>query len=206
MTPDAAKQLTPEQKALFAKVQKALAENNAWLTDTTTKISGSTDDVIDSLRKELGLTKEEWQAFQDMADPAKRGYQIYGEDQLDITAKGDQLYFHGTGDAAKLDSVRFDLAGNRVLFHDKQLPFLRMHHSTGADNAFHTPAVTYEYELENSSVSDSTNINTMRLETYDFGVVQLPLTGKTIVTFMTIAVNGANLSAQPGIVLVAILE
>ncbi len=133
--------MTPEQTALLAKVQKAFADNSDWLTDTTKKISGKPEDVTDSLRIRLGLTKEEWKTFQDMVDPAKKSYHIYGEDTLEILSRGDQLYFRGTGDAAKLDSVRIDLAGNRVLFKDKQISFSRVHHTTGVDNPLHSPAV-----------------------------------------------------------------
>ncbi|HVU96143.1 MAG TPA: hypothetical protein VHE34_13010 [Puia sp.] len=204
--PDPTKQLTSDQKALLAKVQKALADKMGWLFDSTGKVSGNTADITDSIRKRMGLTKEEWKSFQDMADPAQRGYQIFGEDKLEIVANGDKLSFKGTGNAAHLNSVRFDLAGNRVLFGDKPMPFLRMHHSNGSDNAFHTPVVTYEYELENSSMADSTNMNTLRMERYDFGVARLPLAGKTILMFMTMNVQGGSISVQPGIALVAILE
>jgi len=204
--PDPTKQLTSGQKVLLAKVQKALTDNKIWLFDSSRKVSGNTEAVTDSVRTRMGLTKEEWKNFQDMADPAQRGYQIYGEDKLEIIANGDQLSFKGTGNAANLNSLRFDLSGNRILFGDKQIPFLRMHHSNGSDNAFHTPGVTYEYELENSSMSDSTNVNTLRMERYDFGVAHLPLAGKTMVMFMTMNVQGGNLSVQPGIALLAFLE
>jgi hypothetical protein len=152
---DLGKHLTADQRALLAKIQKALADDSGWLSDTTRKVSGSTEAVIDSLRIRLGLTKEEWKTFQDISDPAKQNYQLYGGDTLDIVSKGDQLYFRGTGDASKLDSVRIDLVGHRVLFKDKTIPFSRVHHTAGENNTFHAPAVTYEYELENSSMSDS---------------------------------------------------
>jgi hypothetical protein len=38
---------------------KALADNSGWLTDMAKKISGKPEDVIDSVRIRLGLTKEE---------------------------------------------------------------------------------------------------------------------------------------------------
>jgi hypothetical protein len=204
--PDLGKQLTPEETALLAKVQKALADNGDWLSDTTKKISGNTEDVTDSVRIRLGLTKEEWKTFKDMADPAKKSYQIYGEDTIEIISGGDQLHFRGTGSAAKLDSVRIDLTGNRVLFKDKQIPFSRVHQSTGEDNGLHSPAVTYEYELENSSMSDSTNVKTLRMERYEFGVARLPLAGKTMIMFMTMNMQGGNFSTQPAIMLIAFLE
>src|SRR5579863_2051285 len=108
---DPTKQLTAEQKALLAKVRQALSENTAWVLDpdSNKNISGTREEILDDVRKKLNLTKEEWKTLQDLTDVAKKDVDIYGTDTLEITVTGDQLYFRGTGRAAGLDSVCFDL-------------------------------------------------------------------------------------------------
>jgi hypothetical protein len=192
---DPNKQLTPEQKALLAKVRKALSENTAWVLDpdSVKHMSGTRDEILNNIRKELKLTEEEWKNLQDLTDVAKKDVDIYGKDTLEITAKGDILYFRGTGMASGLDSVCFDLTRNTALFRHQQIPFMNIFHINANANAFHTPCVTYAYELNQNSMSDSTDINTLHMERYDFGVSRLPLIGKTMVIFMT-----ANANMQDG--------
>jgi hypothetical protein len=200
---DPNKQLTLEQKALLAKVRKALSENTAWVLDpdSAKHMSGTREEVLDDLRKKLNLTEDEWKALQDLTDVAKKDVDIYGEDMLEITATGNQLYFHGTGKASGLDSLCFDLGRNMALFRHRQIPFINIFHVSSTANAFHTPGVTYTYELNQNSMSDSTDINTLHMERYDFGVSHLPLVGKTMVIFMTVNANmqGGKPVVQPDV-------
>jgi hypothetical protein len=78
---------------------------------------------------------------------------------------------------------------------------MNVFHIPAAANAFHTPAVTYAYEMNNNSMTDSTDTNTLHMERYDFGVSYQPLTGKTMVIFMTATANmrGVNPVVQPDI-------
>jgi hypothetical protein len=192
---DPGKQLTSGQKALLAKVEKALPENTAWVLDpdSVKHISGTREEILDDIRKKLNLTEDEWRTLQDLTDVAKKDVDIYGEDTLEIRATGDQLYFHGTGKASGLDSVCFDLGQNMALFRHRQIPFMNIFHVPATANAFHTPCVTYAYELNQNSMSDSTDISTLHMERYDFGLSHLPLIGKTMVIFMT-----ANMNMQGG--------
>jgi len=125
---DPSKQLTPGQTALLAKVRKALSENTAWVLDpdSAKHMSGTREEVLDDLRKKLNLTEDEWKTLQDLTDVAKKDVDIYGEDTLEITATGDQLYFHGTGKASGLDSLCFDLGHNMALFRHRQIPFINV--------------------------------------------------------------------------------
>ncbi|OJW60976.1 MAG: hypothetical protein BGO55_31180 [Sphingobacteriales bacterium 50-39] len=201
---DPNKQLTAEQKALLAKVRKALSENTAWVLDpdSAKHISGTREGVLNDVRKKLNLTEEEWKALQDLTDVAKKDIDIYGNDTLEIIARGDILYFRGTGKASGLDSVCFDLARNIALFRQRNIPFMNIFHIPATANAFRTPGVTYAYELNNNTMTDSTDINTLHLERYDFGVSYQPLTGRTMVIFMTATGNmhGVNPVLQPNIV------
>ena len=205
------KPLTPEQNALLAKIQKALSENMSSIMDPDSgskkTVSGNKEDILDGIRQKLGLTKEEWKTYQEITDPAKRGVAIYGEDTLEITSQGKLITFRGTGRAAAMDSLRVDLALNKVFFGQQQLAFRGIAHVKGADNGFHTPAVTYGYELNNHSMSDSADINTLKMETSDFGVTRFPLTGKTMIVLFTAIVQGsAHMQPQPGITLVFLME
>jgi hypothetical protein len=134
-------------------------------------------------------------------DVAKKDVDMYGEDTLEITATGDQLYFHGTGKTSGLDSVCFDLGQNMALFRHRQIPFMNISHVPATANAFHTPCVTYAYELNQNSMSDSTDINTIHMVRYDFGVSHLALIGKTMVIFMTATMNmqGGKPVVQPDV-------
>ena len=192
---DPNKQLTPEQNALLAKVREALSESTTWVldTDSVKHISGTRQEILNDVRKKLNLTPEEWQSLQDLTDVAQKGVAFYGADTLEITAVGEELHFRGTGKAARLDSVTFDLAQNSAVFQQHRIPFMNIFHISAAANAFHTPAVTYAYELNQHSMSDSTDINTLHSERYDFGVSYQPLTGKAQVIFMT-----ANMNMQAG--------
>jgi hypothetical protein len=200
---DPTKQLTAEQKALLSKVRQALSENTAWVLDpdSNKNISGNREEILDDLRKKLNLTEEEWKTLQDLTDVAKKDVDICGKDTLEITARGDQLYFHGTGKTAGLDSVCFDLGRNMALLRHRQIPFMNIFHIPATSNAFHTPCVTYAYELNQNFMSDSTDISTLHMERYDFGVSLLPLIGKTMVIFMTANVNmqGGKPIVQPDI-------
>jgi len=146
---DPNKQLTPEQKALLAKVRKALPENTAWVIDPDSikHMSGTREEILNDVRKDLNLTEEEWKTLQDLTDIAKKDVDIYGEDALEITAEGDLLHFRGTGKASGLDSLCFDLTRNMALFRHRQIPFMNIFHINASASAFHTPCVTYAYEL-----------------------------------------------------------
>ncbi|MDP4215024.1 MAG: hypothetical protein Q8927_02405 [Bacteroidota bacterium] len=180
-------QLTTGQKALLAKVSKFLSESTAWVLhpDSVQHASGTREQILDGIRKELHLTEEEWKTLKDLTDVAKRDIDIYGNDTLDVTAKGDILYFRGTGKASALDSVCFDLGRNTAMFRHRPIPFMNIFQVAATANAFHTPCVTYAYELNHNTMSDSTDINTLHMERYDFGVSRLPLIEKTMVIFMT---------------------
>lgn len=145
---DPNKQLTAEQKALIAKVRKSLPENAAWVLDpdSVKQMSGTREEILNDVRKKLNLTEVEWKTLQDLTDVAKKDVDIYGNDTLEITARGNILYFRGTGKASGLDSVRFNLAENIALFRQRQIPFMSIFHIPATANAFHTPAVTYAYE------------------------------------------------------------
>ena len=203
------KPLTPEQTVLLAKIQKAMSENLASMMDPDSikSVSGKKEDIEDAIRQKLGLTREEWETYQDMTDPAKKGVAIYGEDTLEVIPQGEFLSFRGTGKARALDSVRLDLSHNKVLFRQHEIPFIRISHVSGSDNGFHTPAVSYMYELNNSSMSDSTDAGTLRMESFDFGISRFPLTGKTMVAFFTSTVQtGGNFQVRPNIMLAFLME
>jgi hypothetical protein len=127
---------------------------------------------------------------------------MYGHDTLEITGRGDILSFRGTGKASRFDSISFDLARNVALFRQFQIPFMKLFHVPATANAFHTPALTYAYELNHNTVTDSTDVSTLHFERFDFGVSYQPLTGKTVVIFMTASGNmhGASPVLQPDIV------
>jgi hypothetical protein len=200
---DPNKQLTVEQKSLLAKVRKALPENTAWVLDpdSVKHMSGTKEEILSEVRKNLNLTEVEWKTLQDLTDVAKKDIDIYGNDTLEITARGDVLYFRGTGRASGLDSVRFNLAQNIALFRQRQIPFMNIFHISATANAFRTPVLTYAYESNNNYLTDSTDINTLHIERYDFGVSYQPVTGKTMVIFMTATGNmhGASPIVQPDI-------
>jgi hypothetical protein len=200
---DPNKQLTAEQKALLAKVRKALPENTVWVLDpdSVKHMSGTREEILNDVRKKLNLTEIEWKTLQDLTDVAQKDVDIYGNDTLEITAREEILYFRGTGKASRLDSVCFDLARNNALFRQRQIPFMNIFHISATANAFHTPAVTYAYELNNNSMIDSTDINTLHVERYDFGVSYQPVSGKTMVIFMIATANmqGVNPVMQPDI-------
>ncbi|MBN9380235.1 MAG: hypothetical protein J0H74_05690 [Chitinophagaceae bacterium] len=197
------KQLTTEQKALLAKVRKALPENTAWVLDQDSHkhISGAKEEILNEVRKKLNLTEEEWKTLRDLTDVSKKDVDIYGNDTLEIIAKGDILCFRGTGKTSGLDSVRFDLARNIALFRQWQIPFMNIFHISATANGFHTPMTTYAYELNNNTMTDSTDINTLHFERYDFGVSYQPLTGKAMVIFMIATGNmhGGNPVLQPDV-------
>ena len=67
-------QLTAEQKALLAKVDKALSETTDWVLhpDSTRHLTGTRDEILNDIRKKLGLTEEEWKTLQDLTDVAKK--------------------------------------------------------------------------------------------------------------------------------------
>jgi hypothetical protein len=200
---DPTKQLTAEQKALLAKVRQALSETTAWVLDpdSSKHVSGTREEILGDVRKKLHLTEGDWKTLQDLTDVAKKDVDIYGTDTLEITARGNVLYFRGTGKAAGLDSVCFDLARNIALFRQRDIPFMNIFHIPATANAFHTPCVTYAYELNQNSMSDSTAISTLHLERYDFGVSRLPVIGKTMVLFMTATMHmqGGNPVVQPAV-------
>ena len=197
------KPLTAEQKALLVKVRKVLPENTAWVLDqdSVKHMSGTRDEILSDVRKKLNLTEVEWKTLQDLTDAAKKDVDIYGNDTLEITTREDLLYFRGTGKASGLDSVRFNLAQNIALFRQRQIPFMNIFHISATANAFRTPTLTYAYELNNNYMTDSTDINTLHMERYDFGVSYQPLTGKIMVIFMTATGNmhGVNPVVQPDI-------
>ena len=198
---DPNKHLAPEQKALLDKVRKALPDNATWVLDpdSAKHMSGTREEILSDVRKKLNLTEVEWKTLQDLTDVAKKDVEIYGNDTLEIVAKGDILYFHGTGKASGLDSVSFDLAQNVALFRQRQIPFMNVFHISATDNGFHTPCLTYAYELNNNSMADSTNINTVHMDRIDFGVSYQPLTGRTMVLFMTatMMMQGVKPVVQP---------
>jgi hypothetical protein len=200
---DPNKQLTTEQKAFLAKVRKALPENTAWVLDQDSHkhISGAKEEILNEVRKKLNLTEEEWKTLRDLTDVSKKDVDIDGNDTLEISAKGDILCFRGTGKASGLDSVRFDLARNIALFRQRQIPFMNIFHISATANGFHTPMVTYAYELNNNTMTDSTDINTLHFERYDFGVSYQPLTGTAMVIFMIASGNmhGGNPVLHPDV-------
>lgn len=201
---DPSKQPTAEQEALLTKVREALPADNLWVInpDSVKHMSGVKDEILNDVRKKLNLTEQEWKTLQDLTNVAKRDVDFYGDDILDITARGDILYFHGTGKASGLDSIRFDLGRNIVLFRQQQIPFMTIFHVPATANAFHTPAITYAYELNNNSMTDSTDITTLHMERYDFGVSYQPMTGKTMIIFMTATgeMHGDHPVLQPNVV------
>jgi len=140
---DPSQSFTPEQKALLVKVDKALAENTAWVLhpDSTRQLAGTKDEILDDIRKKLQLTEQEWNTLQDLTDVAKKNVELYGNDTLEIMASGDQLFFHGTGKASGMDSIFFDLHQNTAIFRQRSIPFMNIFHVPPTANSFHTPCV-----------------------------------------------------------------
>lgn len=167
-----------------------------WLCSTASAQSAA-DSAAAAIRRHLKPGKHPVHYFR----LGLNGADLYGDDLLDITAKGDILNFKGTGKASGLDSVRFDLARNIALFRQRQIPFIRIEHIRAADNGFHTPGVTYAYELSISSMTDSTDMSTLRMERYDFGISYLSATGKTMIVFMKtiMKVQGDKPNIKPDI-------
>jgi len=185
------KQLTGEQIALLDKVRKALPENTDWVLDphSAKHITGKKEDILNDVRVKLNLAEEEWKSLQELTNVAKKQVEMYGADTLEIAASGNVLYFRGTGEASGLDSVYFDLSRNIALYRQFHIPFMSIFHISEDANAFHTPLVTYAYELNNNSMTDSSDINTIHIERYDFGVSYQPQTGKVMLIFMTATGN-----------------
>lgn len=197
------KQPTVEQISLLAKVRKVLSENTAWVLDQKAHehISGTKEEILNEVRRKLHLTDQEWTTLQDLTDVTKKDVDFYGQDTLKVTVTGDVISFRGTGKASRLDSVSFNLVRNIALFRQRAIPFMGIYPVSATANGFHTPAVTYAYELNNHTMSDSSDINTLHFERYDFGVSYQPLTGKAVLMFMTATGNmqGGTPVLQPDV-------
>ena len=132
---------------------------------------------------------------------SQKDIEYYGNDTLEITAHDNILSFRGTGKVSRFDSISFDLRRNLALFRERPIPFMSIFHIAASANGFHTPVLTFAYEMNNNFMTDSTDINTMHMERYDFGVSYQPLTHKTSLIFMvaTAGMKSGSPVVQPEI-------
>lgn len=172
--------------------------------DSVKQGSGTRDQILNGVRKKLNLTEGEWATLQELTGVTKKDVDYYGNDTLEITFRRKVLSFRGTGKASRLDSVSFDLGRNIALFRQRPIPFMGIFHIAASDNGFHTPVVTYE--MNNNYMTDSTDVNTVHMERYDFGISYQPMTRKTSIIFMTATANmrGGAPVIQPEILTFAI--
>jgi len=195
--------LTPRQKEIYAKVEKASSTMvDSMAMDTTNYTPGAFNEQV--YMKKMGITEEDMEVYNEVR-ASRRQLVVTKQAAFTIIKNGNRIRFTGPGDNKLLDSLELDLSQANPVVRYKNYPLIyeSMSEETDNNNPFKSPlwGHTFSY-AQPARLNDPNPLAGHQMPTVmiEFFTGQVKNTGQIFVIFSVVKRGTGPMLSGDGVI------